>query len=99
LAGFIYFLEDPIALVFLPLQGMHFDIRVLYIRNVRNLGPEGLKVYVSNVLLKGLYQLDGRLRPRGLSSFDSSVKSLVRAGCTLLRSMLLPRWQHDLDDS
>ena len=65
---------------------MHFDIGVLYIRNVRNLGPRGLKVGVGDVLLKGLYHLDGCFRPRGLSSVDGSVKGLVRAGCMLLRS-------------
>jgi len=65
---------------------MHFDVGVLYIRNVRNLGLEGLKVHVSNVLLKGLYCLDGWLRPRGLSSVDGSIKGLVRARCMLLRS-------------
>ena len=53
---------------------------------MRNLSPRGLKVGVSDVLLKGLYHLDGRLRPRGLSSVDGSVKGLVRAGHTLLRS-------------
>jgi len=65
---------------------VHFDIGVLYIRNVRNLGPRGLKVGVGDVLLKGLYHLDGCFRPRGLSSVDGSVKGLVRAGCMLLRS-------------
>ncbi len=65
---------------------MHFDIGVLYIRNVRNLGPSRLKVGVGDALLKGLYHLDGRFRPRGLSSVDGSIKGLVRARQTLLRS-------------
>ncbi len=65
---------------------MHFDIRVLYIRNVRTLSPRGLKVHVGNVLLKGLYCLDGWLRPRGLSSVNGSVEGLVRARHMLLRS-------------
>jgi hypothetical protein len=64
---------------------MHFDIGVLYIRNVRYLGPRGLKVSVGNVLLKGLYHLDGLLRPRGLSSVYGSVEGLIRARCMLLR--------------
>ena len=65
---------------------MHFNIGVLYIRNVRNLGPRGLKVRVGNVLLKGLYHLDGQFRPRGLSSVDGSVEGLVRARRMLLGS-------------
>jgi len=67
---------------------VHFDIGVLYIRNVRNLGLRGLKVCVGDVLLKGLYCLDGWLRPRGLSSVNGSIEGLVRAGCTLLRSRM-----------
>jgi hypothetical protein len=65
---------------------------------VRNLGPEGLKVCVGDALLKGLYRLDGRLRPRGLSSIYCSIEGLVRARHTLLRSgmsddaLLHPRW-------
>jgi hypothetical protein len=45
--------------------------------------------------------LDGRLRPRGLSSVNCSVEGLVRAGCTLLRSgtsddvLLHPRWSRE----
>jgi len=80
---------------------MHFDVGVLYIRNVRNLGPRGLKVSVCNALLEGLYRLDGRLRPRGLSSVYCSVEGLVRAGHTLLRSgtsddaLLHPRWSRE----
>ena len=65
---------------------VHFNVGVLYIRNVRNLGPRGLKVGVGDVLLKGLYHLDGQLRPRGLSSINGSIKGLVRARYTLLRS-------------
>jgi hypothetical protein len=80
---------------------MHFDVGVLYIRNVRNLGPGGLKVSVSNVLLKGLYHLNGWLRPRGLSSVDSSVKGLVGARGMLLWSRMSdgvlphPRWNRE----
>jgi hypothetical protein len=80
---------------------VHFDVGVLYIRNVRNLGPGGLKVSVGNVLLEGLYRLNGRLRPRGLSSVYSSIKGLVRAGHALLRSgtsdgaLLHPRWSRE----
>jgi hypothetical protein len=98
---FICFLKDPVALVFFALWGMHFDIGVLYIRNVRNLGLRGLKVSVSNVLLKGLYHLDGRLRPRGLSSINCSIEGLVRARCMLLGSrtsdsvLLHPRWSRE----
>jgi len=83
---FICFLEDPIILVFLSLQGVHFNVGVLYIRNVRNLSPGGLKVHVSNALLKSLYCLDGWFRPRGLSSVDGSVKGLVRTRHMLLGS-------------
>jgi len=77
---------------------MHFDIGVLYIRNVRYLGLRGLKVGVGDVLLKGLYCLDGWFRPRGLSSIDCSIKGLIRARHMLLRSgmghnaPLQPRW-------
>jgi len=53
---------------------------------VRNLGPRGLKVSVCNVLLEGLYRLDGQLRPRGLSSVYCSVEGLIRARHTLLGS-------------
>jgi len=31
---------------------MHFNLGVLYIRNVRNLGPRGLKVGVGDALLR-----------------------------------------------
>jgi len=68
---------------------------------VRNLGLRGLKVSVGNALLKGLYHLDGQLRPRGLSSIYSSVKGLVRARHTLLRSgtsncvLMHPRWSRE----
>jgi hypothetical protein len=55
-------------------------------RNVRNLGPRGLKVSICNALLKGLYCLDGRLRPKGLSSVYCSIEGLVRARHMLLRS-------------
>jgi hypothetical protein len=55
-------------------------------RNVRNLGPRGLKVSICNVLLEGLYRLDGQLRPRGLSSVYYSIEGLVRAEHMLLRS-------------
>jgi hypothetical protein len=80
---------------------VHFDVRVLYIRNVRNLGPRGLKVGICNALLEGLYRLNGRLRPRSLSSVDSGVKGLIRARRTLLRSgtsdgaLLHPRWNRE----
>jgi len=67
---------------------MHFNVRVLYIRNVRNLGLRRLKVCVGNALLKGLYHLDGQLRPRGLSSINSSIKGLERARHMLLRSRM-----------
>ena len=53
---------------------------------MRNLGLRGLKVGVGDMLLKGLYHLDGWCRPRGLSSVDGSIKGLVRARCILLRS-------------
>jgi hypothetical protein len=82
---FINFLEDPVALVFLPLWGQCLNVRVLYIRNMRNLGLRRLKVCVSDALLEGLYHLDGRLRPRHLSSIYSSIEGFVRAGHTLLR--------------
>jgi len=65
---------------------MHFNLGVLYIRNVRNLGPRGLKVGVGDALLKGLYHMDGWFRPRALSSVNGSVKGLVRARHMLLRS-------------
>jgi hypothetical protein len=80
---------------------VHFDIGVLYIRNVRYLGPRRLKVNVGNVLLEGLYHLDGRLRPRCLSSIYNSVKGLVRAGHTLLwegtsdGALLYARWSRE----
>jgi len=70
-------------------------------RNVRNLGPRGLKVSICNALLKGLYCLDGWLRPRGLSSVYCSIEGLVRARHTLLRSgmsdnaLLHPRWSRE----
>jgi len=68
---------------------------------VRSLSPRGLKISVSNVLLKGLYHLDGQLRPRGLRSLDSSVKGLIRARHMLLRSrtsdimLLHTRWSRE----
>jgi len=55
---------------------------------VRNLGLRGLKVCVSDVLLKGLYRLDGWLRFRGLSSINCSIEGLVRARHMLLMSPL-----------
>jgi hypothetical protein len=70
-------------------------------RNVRNLGLRGLKVSICNMLLKGLYCLDGQLRPRGLSSVYCSIEGLVRAGYTLLRSgmsdgvLVHPRWSRE----
>jgi hypothetical protein len=85
LAGFfVCFLKDPVALVFLPFWRVHLNIRVFYIRNVRNLGLRRLKVYVGDALLEGLYRLDGWLRPRGLSSINCSVEGLARAGHMLL---------------
>jgi hypothetical protein len=68
---------------------------------VRYLSPRGLKVSVSNALLEGLYRLDGRLRPRCLSSIYGGVKGLVRAGRMLLRegmsnsTLLHPRWSRE----
>jgi hypothetical protein len=58
-------------------------------------------VCVGDALLEGLYCLDGQLRPRGLSSINYSVKGLVRAGRTLLRSgmsngaLMHPRWSKE----
>jgi hypothetical protein len=94
-------LSLPLCLYGCAIWGVHFDIGVLYIRNVRNLGPGGLKVRVGDALLKGLYRLDGRLRPRGLSSINCSIEGLVRAGRTLLRSgmsdsaLMHPRWSRE----
>jgi hypothetical protein len=80
---------------------VHFDVGVLYIRNVRYLGSRGLKIGVGNVLLKGLYCLNGWLRPRRLSSIYSGIKGLVRARCALLRegmsdsALLHARWSRE----
>jgi len=70
-------------------------------RNVRNLGPRGLKVSICNALLEGLYRLDSQLRPRGLSSVYYSIEGLVRAEHMLLRSgmsddaLLHHRWSRE----
>jgi len=53
------------------------------------------------VLLKGLYRLDGQLRPRSLSSIHCSIEGLIRAGHVLLRSgmsdsaLMHPRWSRE----
>jgi hypothetical protein len=101
---FVCFLEDPVALVFFPFWGVPLNVGVLYIRNVRNLGPRGLKVRVGDALLEGLYHLDGRLRPRGLSSINCSIEGLVRARHMLLRSgmsdgaLVHLRWSRECND-
>jgi len=43
---------------------MHFNIGVLYIRHVRDLGPRGLKVSVGNTLLRSRISDGALMHPR-----------------------------------